>query len=175
MLLELLAEMGELSGYEINHLVKERGYREWANIGTTSIYVGLDKLKRRRLVDFRVDTKKSGRGPLPNKYRLNGEGLRILKREVLRYLKAANPHQDCFDLGLAGIPLLDRKQTIDALKERADALRVEGHRLRQIYWNQGGDGLPLAVRALFDHNQWKIQQERDFALALIGDIQKEPI
>ncbi len=173
-LMELLAEKRELSGYEISRLVRERGFREWANIGTTSIYVGLEKLKRRGMVDFRLDTQKSGRGPLPNKYCLNQEGLQALIKEVLRCLKTAKPHQGCFDLGLAGIPLLERDETVDALKERAKGLREEGHRLMQVYWNQGGDGLPLSVRALFDHSQRKIQHEREFVLALIGDIQREP-
>ena len=172
-LMELLAEKRELSGYEISRLVRERGFQEWANIGTTSIYVGLEKLKRRGMVDYRLDAQKSGRGPLPNKYRLNREGLQILKKEILRCLKTAKPNRDCFDLGLAGMPLLERGEAVDAFKERAEGLRQEGHRLMQVYWNQGGDRLPFSVRALFDHGQRTIRHEREFVLSLITDIQRE--
>ena len=136
-LMEFLAEKKELSGYEISRLVRERGFKEWANIGTTSIYVGLEKLKRRGMVDFRLDAQKSGRGPLPNKYSLNKEGLQTLKKEILRCLKTVEPNRDCFDLGLAGIPLLERAETVDAFKERAEGLKQEGQRLMQVYWNQG--------------------------------------
>lgn len=41
MLLQIICERKEASGYEINQLIKERGYREWVDMGTTSIYVGL--------------------------------------------------------------------------------------------------------------------------------------
>lgn len=39
-LLQIIAELNQMSGYEINKRIEQRGYREWAKIGTTSIYVG---------------------------------------------------------------------------------------------------------------------------------------
>ena len=43
MLLEIISQAKEISGYRIGKLVEERQYRVWADIGTTSIYTGLEK------------------------------------------------------------------------------------------------------------------------------------
>ena len=64
MLLEIISQAKEISGYAIGKLVEERQYRVWADIGTTSIYTGLEKLKRKGLVTSRLDTAKRGKGPL---------------------------------------------------------------------------------------------------------------
>ena len=64
-LLQIIAEKEGISGYGINQIVKERGYREWADIGMTSIYVGLKKLEDKKLVKFKIHTGKIGKGPVP--------------------------------------------------------------------------------------------------------------
>jgi DNA-binding PadR family transcriptional regulator len=86
MLLELICEQGETSGYKIDQLVKDRGCRIWAGIGTTSIYMGLEKLRKKHFVEFYIDTEKQGKGPSPKKFRITKEGENILKREVAETL-----------------------------------------------------------------------------------------
>lgn len=51
MLLQMIAELDQASGYDINKLIDQRGYRQWANIGTTSVYAGLKKLNEKELVE----------------------------------------------------------------------------------------------------------------------------
>jgi DNA-binding PadR family transcriptional regulator len=48
-LLQLIREKKLVSGYEIDALIEERGYRNWAGIGKTSIYNTLKKLKKKSL------------------------------------------------------------------------------------------------------------------------------
>ena len=69
-LLQIIEEKQPVSGYEINKLIEDRGYRQWTDIGTTSIYVGLEKLSRKGLTSVYLDTGKKGKGPAPKKYRL---------------------------------------------------------------------------------------------------------
>jgi DNA-binding PadR family transcriptional regulator len=59
MLLQIICEQSDISGYEISQLVKERKYKEWADIGTTSVYVGLNKLSKKQLVSFYINIKKA--------------------------------------------------------------------------------------------------------------------
>ena len=78
-ILTLLGE-GPRHGYEIEKLIEQRGLREWTEIGFSSIYFLLDKLRRSGLVE-----------PLPGEggarsrrpYRLTGEGERTQARETL--------------------------------------------------------------------------------------------
>lgn len=57
-LLEIIREKSNTSGYEIRKIIEERGYREWANIGKTSIYVGIKKLKEKSLITLKTIEKK---------------------------------------------------------------------------------------------------------------------
>ncbi|MEI7850022.1 MAG: PadR family transcriptional regulator, partial [Chloroflexota bacterium] len=82
-LLQLISEQAELSGYMISRLIEERGFREWADIGETSIYIGLEKLNKKEFVEFYIDIDKQGKGPLPKKFTLTDKGKEILKEEIL--------------------------------------------------------------------------------------------
>jgi DNA-binding PadR family transcriptional regulator len=170
MLMEIIAECREISGYEINTFVEARGYREWADIGTTSIYVGLEKLNKKGLARSRVDFEKTGKGPLPKLYSLTGEGFALLKNSVFDALSSGGSRGGRFDLGLAGMPLLDNGEIIDALSKRRDAISHALDGVKETYLAQGGEHLPLSARALFDHSFTAMQNEIDFASRLIDKI-----
>ena len=120
-ILTLLGE-GPRHGYEIEKLIEQRGLREWTEIGFSSIYFLLDKLRRSGLVE-----------PLPGEggaksrrpYRLTGEGERTLARETLRTL--AEPERDYprLLLGLANWPAVGAADGIGALSARSTALDEE--------------------------------------------------
>lgn len=61
MLLQILCQQGDISGYRINKIVEEREYRVWTDIGMTSIYTGLEKLKKKHLLTARIDVSKQGK------------------------------------------------------------------------------------------------------------------
>lgn len=69
MLLQMIEECSQASGYDIKKLVERRGYREWANIGMTSIYGGLKKLRDKGWIIPEEFSGKSGKGPMPNRNR----------------------------------------------------------------------------------------------------------
>jgi DNA-binding PadR family transcriptional regulator len=132
-LLQLISEDGELSGYMISRLVEERGYREWADIGDTSIYTGLEKLNKKGLVRFYVDTDKQGKGPLPKKFNLTDKGREIFKGEVLEALSATRERDRRFDIALAAIHHIDTGEALQALEKRKSFLLAERQRIDNIF------------------------------------------
>lgn len=169
-LLQLIAESSNISGYEINKLVEERGYREWADIGTTSIYVGLDKLNKKEFVKSQIDVNKTGKGPLPKRFTLTQQGRDVLKDTIIESLSSTRERDHRFDLAVASLPFINPQEAVDALNARKDFLLSEKKRLESKYQAQGGSGLPFFVRALFRHPLVLIDTEIEFMDQLIAEL-----
>lgn len=161
-LLQLIAENDGVSGYTINKLVEARGYRRWADIGETSIYVGLNKLLKKKLVEFCLQTGKQGKGPLPKQFSLTPQGRETLKAEALDALAHTRERERRFDLALAAAPFLDPPELARALAERKRFLESEREHIRQAFEKQGGAHLPAQVRLLFQHPLVQIAAELRF-------------
>lgn len=169
-LLQLIAESSNISGYEINKLVEERGYREWADIGTTSIYVGLDKLSKKELVESQIDTNKTGKGPLPKRFTLTQKGKNVLRDTIIESLSLTRERDHRFDLAVAAIPFISSQEAVDALNRRKSFLLSEQKRLEGKFHSQGGYKLPFFVRALFAHPLALIDAEIKFTNQLVTDL-----
>ncbi len=169
-LLQLISENGELSGYMISRLIEERGYREWADIGDTSIYTGLDKLNINEFVKFYVDTDKRGKGPLPKKFNLTNKGKKILKEEVAEALSATRERDRRFDIALAAIREIDPKDAVQALEKRKLFLSTEMQRINTKFIQQDGQALPKHVQILFKHPLILIRAELEFMDEIIDTI-----
>ncbi|MCP4218020.1 MAG: PadR family transcriptional regulator [bacterium] len=172
-LAELIAESGEISGYDINKLIEERGYRQWADIGTTSVYLGLEKLKKKKLVRSFLDTRKKGKGPPPRKYALNESGHEVLKENVLEALSNRRERDRRFDLGIAGLPFVRAREASGALKKRRIMLTETAEKIKEKFQKDGGENLPLHVRALFNHPLFLIRHELEFLDSLLIDLEKQ--
>ncbi len=135
-LLTLIYEQQKVTGYYLNTLVDERGYREWADIGTTSIYTGLKKLKEKGCVTSATDRYKSGRGPKGTKYTLTPEGLMALKHETEHGLSKTRERDERFMLALSALPVLEAGVVITALEKRIAFLRQEHTRIQAKYEQQ---------------------------------------
>lgn len=170
MLLQIISEKAGISGYEINRLVEERGFREWADIGTTSIYVGLDKLQKKELLDAYMDTAKQGKGPIPKKFKINKKGLRQLKNEIVEALSNTRERDHRFDLGIAAIPLLSKEEAVIALEKRKQYLSQKSNEIEAKFISQGSEKLPLNVQMLFDHPRYLIKYEIEFTNSLITKL-----
>ena len=172
-LLEMVAEKQPVSGYEIDTLIRQRGYREWAGIGTTSIYIRLLRLEKRGLIEARAHKKKSGRGPAPKKYALTAAGERTVKpviTDALIFSRSMNPR---FDLGMAGLPLLTGREAITSLQKRIKFLKRVSSELKVKYLSQGGDALPAHVGALFGRPVYMAGCEIKFLNILIKKIKAD--
>ena len=70
-LLQLIGEKKLVSGYELNALIEERGYRNWVGIGKTSIYNTLLKLKKKNSFEKKNFPKKAEKVLLLKNIRLH--------------------------------------------------------------------------------------------------------
>ncbi len=169
-LLQLLAENGQMSGYSINQVIEERGYREWADIGTTSIYVGLEKLLSKQLVESYVPGEKQGKGPLPRIFSLTEEGKQALRLEIVTALSTTRERERRFDLALAAMPFIDNAEVLQALERRKEFLVGESERINRQFLRQGGQDLPLHVQLLFRHSLIHIAAELEFTTEIIHSL-----
>lgn len=170
MLLQIIYEQRNVSGYEINQLVQERGYREWGDIGSTAIYVGLKKLTEKQLVTSYLDTLKQGKGPTPRRFEVTDTGAKLLKKNTLEFLSSARERDNRFDLALASMPFLTTKEVLAALQKRKEFLSEVAENINKKFETQGGISLPLHVQALFRHPLLLIKNEMEFMDSLIADL-----
>lgn len=171
-LLQLIWESGELDGYRINKLIEARGYREWADIGATAIYVGLQKLHKKGLVKYHLPANKKGKGPLPKLFTLTEKGNEIFRLEVIDAMSSARERDSRFDLAIASIPLLTTREAVTALKKRKIFLVDEAKRIASKLEAQGGEELPFHVKALFRHPLILIESELGFIDEILAQIKK---
>lgn len=158
MLLSLIFENEKISGYRLNSLVLERGYREWAGIGTTSIYNGLKKLKQRECVVSATDRYKKGKGPKGVNYSLSPAGIALLKKETRQGLSATRERGARFMLALSSSPILTPKEVIEALGQRIAYLNREIARIREIDGQQQAI-MTFTAETLFRYSFAAIEHE----------------
>jgi|SRR5690625_2626370 len=170
MLLQIIYEHNKVSGYEIIQLVKERGYRDWGDIGSTSIYTGLKKLSKKQLVNSYLDTSKQGKGPTPRKFEVTDKGAKFLKQSTLELLSSSRERDNRFDLALASMPILTTEEVLAALQKRKKYLTEVAKNINRKFETQGGISLPFHVQALFKHPLLLIKNEIEFMDILITDL-----
>jgi DNA-binding PadR family transcriptional regulator len=169
-LLQILSGQDELSGYDVNRLVGQRGYREWTGIGSTSIYGGLAKLGKKGWAQSRIGTEKTGKGALPRLFRVTDEGLRVLKSETLAALAGADGRDGRFDLAIGSIETPGLAEVRDALQRRIDYLTGRRSGVVRKIESQGGAGLPVGARELFRHSFERLDMEIAFTRSLIDNM-----
>jgi DNA-binding PadR family transcriptional regulator len=143
-ILSLVAEAPR-HGYQIEQVIRQRGMREWADLGFSSIYYLLGRLERRGLV--RSARRASPEGPVRRVYRCTPSGASALRRAVERALTQPEPGDSPVQLALANLPLLSPGGMRRAIAEYRDRLREREALLRRRRREQ--PGLPDHVRAMF--------------------------
>ena len=155
MLLGLVAEMPR-HGYELEQVIEERGVRDWAQIGFSSIYFVLGKLEKRALVVARKPA-----GPKAKKqFKITSDGQAVLAEQSLAALRDISQSQTALMMGMMHWPFLPKPQAIDALAARESALvehieYLETERFRR-------QPLPDYVDRSFDLLQSRLQAEWDW-------------
>jgi DNA-binding PadR family transcriptional regulator len=118
--MSLLAEK-PTHGYQIEEIIEDRGMRDWTNIGFSSIYYILEKLKKIGWLESVLEFGE-GKGPARQIYSLTHTGRNVWKRAVINTLSHPQRSSSNFQLGLSNLLLLEKEQIISALKEYVNEL-----------------------------------------------------
>lgn len=173
-LLALIHENKKITGYHLNSLVAERGYREWAEIGTTSIYNGLKKLKQKGYVTSATDRYKKGKGPKGINYTMTPEGLELLRTEIKQGLSMARERGGRFMLAVSALPVLSLDEVIEALVQRKEHLHQDFERVQQKYKSQRAY-LPFHAELLFRYSFAAIKKEISLTEEMITSIKRSKL
>ena len=150
----------------------ERGYKEWIDIGTTSIYVGLEKLQKKDLLVFEYASKKQGKGPLPKLFHITPNGTSVLKETTIHFLASTRERNASFDLGIAALSVIKKTEAINALNLRKEFLSSSYNNLKNRFAKLGGENLDFQVKVFFQHSLYLIKCELTFLDSLLEKLHK---
>ena len=170
-LLSLLDENGPSSGYRLNRIIRERGYREWADIGSTSVYTGLKKLEDKRLLEGELNKTENTKGPAAKVYTLLDKGLVLLREETAEGLSHTRERDRRFDLALSAIHTIPKTGRFKLLAERKEYLSEEYSRLSGVL--EKSEDMDWRGELLFAHTLSFIQCELGFLSKVMGGMHEE--
>jgi len=110
---------GGISGKEIDGILDLQGTRNWADIGSSSVYNCLNRLEYYGYVRSE-QSKKEGHGV--KLYSPTQEGLLTLEKELLHRLSTHKKTLNELDIGIANLPLLKKEDVLKSLKAYVEKL-----------------------------------------------------
>ena len=157
-----------MHGYQIEQIIEERGMRDWTNIGFSSIYYILEKLRKIGWLESVLEYGE-GKGPARQIFSLTNTGRNTWERAVIHALSHPRRSSSNFQLGLSNLLLLEREQIISALKEYVNELEQKYQQVLEKLTNYG-ENLPWNASAMFDLSLAQIKTELDWVKAFIEKI-----
>ena len=168
--MSLLAEES-MHGYQIEQMVEERGMRDWTNIGFSSIYYILEKLKKIGWLDNVLELGK-GKGPARQIFYLTPSGEEAWKKAVIDAISHPHHSSSNFHLGLANLLYLEKEEITSALEEYLKELE-QRHQYVLNRVTSYGDNLPWNVSAMFDLSLTQIRTEINWIKAFIKKVDSQ--
>jgi DNA-binding PadR family transcriptional regulator len=163
-LLGLLVEQPR-HGYELDEVIRARGMREWTEIGFSSIYYLLGRLRDRGLIT-EVDPTRPVRGKGRRVYGPTAEGRRACARSVEAAVAEPRPVFPALLVGLANQPVIGPERLRAALDRRAAALT---ERIAAVSAARDArPGMPDFVRAVFDYALGQLAAEQQWLATTPG-------
>ena len=144
-------------GYEIEQVIEQRGMRECADVGFSSIYYILKKLENAGLIDGRLE-QQAGRGPARKVYAVTETGRAAWHAATVEALSTPQRPNMLLQLGLVNLPGLTRGERVTAMRHYRDRLAQQRDHVRTRY-QQEGQTPPLHVKAMFDHSLTLMEAE----------------
>ncbi|MGH8792279.1 MAG: PadR family transcriptional regulator, partial [Stackebrandtia sp.] len=157
-LLGLLVEKPR-HGYELEEVIAARGMREWTEIGFSSIYYLLGKLRDRGLI-AEIDTPRTGRGKARKVFAATADGRAGCARAAEAAVAELRPVFPPVLVGLANQPAIPRERLDAVLARRGAALAEKIAVVRA-----AADAQPSApdfVRAIFDYSLCQLAAEQQW-------------
>jgi DNA-binding PadR family transcriptional regulator len=166
-ILSLLAKQ-PMHGYQIEQTIDERGMREWVEMGFSSIYYLLNKLKKSGLLESRLE-KAAGKGPARQVFSLTAVGRLAWQNAALDAIADPSRTFSNFQLGLSNFRALDPGAVKDALQNYRDSLAENRGQIQAKLGGYGPD-VPFEAAILFDLSLTQITCELEWVEKLIGRL-----
>lgn len=169
--LSLLAEQ-PMHGYQIEQTIEGRGMREWTEIGFSSIYYILEKLRTRGCVVSRLEPAE-GKGPARQIFSLTPVGREVFRQAALNALASPSRTFSNFQLGLAALPLFNKTEILNSLRSYLFMLKSKHKEIKEK--SAGfGPNLPWHAAAMFDLDFAQLQCEMDWLKKFILTVESRP-
>lgn len=145
-------------GYELEEVIVERGMRDWTEIGFSSIYYLLGKLRDHELIAERGEQR--GGATARKVYAATPAGQAECARAAEAALAEVRPTYPALLVGLANQPAVPTDRLAAALTQRAEALTERISSIRAAADAQSN--APRFVRAIFDHALGQLTAEQNW-------------
>jgi DNA-binding PadR family transcriptional regulator len=167
-LLGLLAEKPR-HGYELEEVITARGMREWTEIGFSSIYYLLGRLRDRGLIA------EAGPPPQPKGRKVfapTPDGMRVCAEAAEAAIADPHPVFPALLVGLANQPLIPPDRLRAALDRREAALSERTELVRRTFAAQ--PDLPEFVQAIFTYTLAQLTAELAWLSDYRHDLAADP-
>lgn len=165
-LLGLLVEKPR-HGYELDEVISTRGMREWTEIGFSSIYYLLGRLRDRGLIT-EIDASRAARGKARRVYGPTAEGRRACARSAEAAVAELRPVFPPILVGLANQPVIPPERLPAALDRRAAALTEKIAAIGAA--RDAQPEMPGFVRAIFDYALGQLAAEQQWLTAYRAEL-----
>lgn len=162
-LLGLLVEQPR-HGYQLEEVITERGMRDWTEIGFSSIYYLLGKLRDRGLAE-EVDPQPGAKGKARRVFAATARGRHDCARAAEAAVAELRPVFPPVLVGLANQPLIPPARLRAALAQRAEALTERIAAVEQAAQTPA----PEFARAIFDYSLSQLRAEQAWLAEYLGE------
>jgi DNA-binding PadR family transcriptional regulator len=159
-------------GYEIEHVIEERGMRRWTEVGFSSIYFLLKKLEKGGFIEGRLE--KTERGPARKVYHATKTGQEAFHAAIIEVLSVPQPSPRPLMLGLANLPSLSIEETLAALSQYRKHLTEKMGILRAVL-ESNQHSHPYFVDAMFELALTVMQAELEWCEKFTRQIQEQSL
>ncbi|GGO79912.1 PadR family transcriptional regulator [Nonomuraea cavernae] len=144
-------------GYDLEREIEQRGIRQWADIGFSSIYYLLARLEKRGLVHV---PEAPAAAKSRRVFHATPAGREVAAGNVLALIAEPRPAPHPLLVGLANLPLLTEEEYAQALRVRLT--RVEGRIASVRAAEQAQAPLPPPAREVFSYSLSLLEAERSW-------------
>ena len=162
-LLGLLVEKPR-HGYELEEVIAARGMRDWTEIGFSSIYYLLTRLRDRGLI---AETGEPARGKARKVFAPTPDGYQVCAAAAEEAIATLRPVFPPVLVGLANQPVVPPARLRAALDHRAQAL---ADKIAEIRAAADRQAVPPFVRAIFDYSLGQLEAEQQWLTRYRGEL-----
>lgn len=156
-------------GYQIEQLINKNGFREWMEVGFSSIYIILNRLEKAGWLTSEKHAK--GARPARKVYSLTPDGQQVLQAALRERLVAPRPLTNDTDLALSYLALLPKADQVEGLEKFRAMLDEKIRRLQsRLEEHQSGEDSPVYTTLLDRRSLVLARAELAWVQALLAEL-----